>query len=1323
MIEFRTLGGLELRGADGRELGAVLARPKRLALLAYLALSSPRGFQRRDALLALFWPELDDEHARASLRKAVHVLRQALGPGVLIGRGDDDLGLAPGTLWCDAVAFEAALAAGRPVDALELYRGELLPGFFVADAAPELGQWLDGERARLRAKAADAAWALARGEEGARNLTEAAQWARRAQGLAPDDERALRRLVTLLDRVGDRAGALDAYDAFARRLRAEYEVEPSPETQRLVTAVRARTAAGPPSMELAGRAGGVSPIASSTTSPVAASDTPSPTAAVAVPPVQTVREEAEATVPTRVPAPSTPALPGLTLAMARAFAGRYAIEREVARRGAMATVYVARDLRHDRQVAVKVLRPELAAGVGRQRFVREIAVAARLSHPHILTLHDSGEAGGLLYYVMPFIDGETLRDRLERERELPIDDALAIARQAAGALDHAHRHGVVHRDVKPENILLHAGEVLVADFGVAHAVRAAVTDSGAGDGTGGRLTATGFTVGTPGYMSPEQASGDRSVDGRADVYALGCVLYEMLTGEPPFTGPTPHAVLARHAADPVPSVRVVRPEVPVKVEAALFKALAKAPGDRFTTAQEFAAALQGTIRSGGGIPKGTSLAEGEPPTGPLPGEPDVRPASAVVRRAWRPPRFGGTRGRRLTMLVALLAAAGALAYAIIALRKPVAAAAAPRWILVADFEHPPGDRTLGLAVRELVSATLEESRAFATVPQDQVQRARQASLMPDTALLTGQRARHIAYRSAVRTVVDGRIDRIGEGRYSIVMRAVDVEDGRSVASATEEGTEATMIATVRRLANRIGSQLGPRRDSTPVRAPGSEGITPSFEAYRRWVEATEWHMRGDYSRAARMSREAVRLDPEFAAAWLRLAVQYSNLGFEDSARLAFLEARRFADRLTPSDRYRVEANLIAIDSGDKTAVVETYNRLIEADPTNAWAYASRGSELRHLGRYDEAVDSFRRAVSVGPFEPAPLYLSGLVLTLAPLGRIDEARAVNERLHGSLKRAHALIIAVSAADWAEAETLATTLLADPTLSTQRRQFAAMTIASVRASRGQVSAAEQSLHDAAVLTTASRAGCCDNAPKMAQLLLRVASGRRSGDRRLWAPGDTTPLGLLARGLRSALDGDTASARRELRALHARRIAESDPIRRDGSLLEAGIAAHGAEWREVIRLVGSSAWRGEPGRGGGLNLRRWLAADAYERLGRSDSAAAYFELLTRATRSTYWEIYSNGLASSFAHRRLALLYTQLGRLADARRHWEVFLGAFTSPDPEFRPMVDDARQQLARLSASLSATCTECAAGVAVASSLDAPTLPGASREQLMERVQAH
>jgi serine/threonine-protein kinase len=290
-----------------------------------------------------------------------------------------------------------------------------------------------------------------------------------------------------------------------------------------------------------------------------------------------------------------------TAALADALAGRYAIEREIAR-GGMATVYLARDLRHDRRVAVKVMRDEVAAAVGAERFLEEIRVTALLQHPHILPLFDSGSQGALLWYVMPFVEGETLRARLTREGRLPLDESVRIACEVAEALEHAHAHGIVHRDVKPENVLLQDGHAIVADFGIALALENA---------GGERLTRTGLTLGTPHYMSPEQAAGERALDARVDIYALGAVLHEMLAGEAPFAASSRQVVLQRLLLEPPPTVLARRTDVPPSLDAAIRRALAKRPNERFPSAASFGSALTGALQR----PPYESTASGEVQSG------------------------------------------------------------------------------------------------------------------------------------------------------------------------------------------------------------------------------------------------------------------------------------------------------------------------------------------------------------------------------------------------------------------------------------------------------------------------------------------------------------------------------------------------------------------------------------------------------------------------------------------------------------------------------------------------------------------------------------
>ena len=470
MVRLRVFGLIELQDANGRYVDAVLAQPKRLAFLVYLA-ASPQRFHRRESLLALFWPELDTARARDALNSTVRFLRRSLGADVIVSRGAEELGVDPARLWCDVSAFRDHVDAARLGDALELYRADLVSGVFPGEGKA-FEEWLDRERTRLRALAAKAARTLAESRERESSFTTAVSIARRAVELSNTDERVVRQLLELLDRLGDRAGALHAYEEFATRLARDVQAEPAPETKALIERIRLRSVAATHGADVTPRA-------------VRAGET------------------------RRI--------------------GAWQIVRELGQ-GGMSTVYLARDLKHDRHVALKTMRPDVGMSLGTERFLREIQITAQLAHPHILPLIDSGAAedtgngrgARILYLVTPYVPGESLRARLARDGRLPLADALRIASEVAEALDYAHRSGIIHRDIKPENILLADGHAIVADFGIARALLASGSRHDDGD--------EALLVGSPPYMSPEAVS-HGAVDARTDVYSLGCVLGEMLTGQ------------------------------------------------------------------------------------------------------------------------------------------------------------------------------------------------------------------------------------------------------------------------------------------------------------------------------------------------------------------------------------------------------------------------------------------------------------------------------------------------------------------------------------------------------------------------------------------------------------------------------------------------------------------------------------------------------------------------------------------------------------------------------------------------------------------------
>jgi serine/threonine-protein kinase len=507
-VRLRTFGGLGL--TDGTEV--VASQRRRLALLALLAVAGERGCAR-DKLMAHLWPESPIDAARHGLQQLLYYLRRQVHGELFLGT--DPVRLNPEAISCDVAEFDEALAAGALSEAVALYRGPFLDGFYLGDS-PTFEDWVEQERARLATAHAAALYRLARQAGAAEQHTlEIAHW-RELVAADPLGERAATGLIRALAAGGDWTSAMQHARTYDARIRAELATPPAADLLALVERLRAEHVLGAPAGPVTGD-GGQEP--------------------------------------------------------------RYRVERELGR-GATATVFLAHDRKHDRPVALKVLNPDLAATLSAKRFRREIAILARLHHPHILPLYDSDEDGR--YFVVPFVAGESLRQHLVREVQLPLETALGIASQVADALGYAHERGFVHRDIKPENVLLQGQHAFVADFGIAQVLEVA---------GGERLSASGVALGTPAYMSPEQGRG-RRLDGRSDVYSLACVLYEMLTGVPPFTGRSPQVILARHDVDPMPPVRTVCPEVPARVEHALVRALAKDPADRWPSAAAFRGALR-----------------------------------------------------------------------------------------------------------------------------------------------------------------------------------------------------------------------------------------------------------------------------------------------------------------------------------------------------------------------------------------------------------------------------------------------------------------------------------------------------------------------------------------------------------------------------------------------------------------------------------------------------------------------------------------------------------------------------------------------------------
>ena len=607
-----------------------------------------------------------------------------------------------------------------------------------------------------------------------------------------------------------------------------------------------------------------------------------------------------------------------------ALTGRYTIEHELGR-GGMATVYLGRDLKHHRAVAIKVLRPELAAVLGPERFVREIEIAAGLTHPHILPLHDSGEADGFLYYVMPYVEGESLRDRLNREKQLPVDDATQIAREVASALAHAHSRDVVHRDIKPENIMLVAGQAVVSDFGIARGI------SKAG---GEKLTATGVSVGTPIYMSPEQAAGGGGgqLDGRSDIYSLGCVLYEMLAGQPPFTGPTAESVLHQHLVADPPHITAIRGAVPSSVEAMVRRALAKAPADRFTTAAQFADALAAaavTVR--------------EPTSGPPP------------------------TPRRVRRGVAIAALVGAVIV--------VAALAARRW-LAGSKETA----VQSLAVLPLADLSMDSTRGyFADAMTDlmitHLARSPYLRVTSRTSTLRyrgGQKSiPEIGRELNVDLVVEGSVVRDGQ-RVRITAQLIRAPTDEHVWANTFERDFSHVLALQEDVAKAIAEQIGVKL--APWHTAAAPGENPQAqEAYLRGIY---YYGMGDMMKSAQALERAVMLDPDHALAYAALARTYYFIAFfgDLPPKEAFERMEQAATKAVDKDPTLASAHgslaLVKLHRDwDWAGAEQHFRHALELNPSNADIHHDYAHLLLVMRRDRESVAETERAVALDPFNP------------------------------------------------------------------------------------------------------------------------------------------------------------------------------------------------------------------------------------------------------------------------------------------------------------------------------------------------------------------
>jgi serine/threonine-protein kinase len=980
-------------------------------------------------------------------------------------------------------------------------------------------------------------------------------------------------------------------------------------------------------------------------------------------------------------------LPNLLPRLQAHLADRYRLERELGR-GGMATVYLARDLKHDRPVALKVLRPELAASLGAERFLLEIRVTARLQHAHILPLLDSGvlETGpgrSLPFYVMPYVEGESLRDRLRRETQLPLDEAVRIAAEVGGALGYAHGQGVVHRDVKPENILLSGDQAIVADFGIARAASLA---------RGERLTETGLALGTPHYMSPEQVAGDREVDARADVYALGCVLYEMLAGEPPFTGPTAQAVAARALTEAAPLIRRSRPTAPEAIERIIDRALAKLPADRFPTGAEFGAAL-------------SRAAAAPSPT---------LPASNVSRRR----RWGIALGALVL---------GAAAVALLRFRPPSGIIASASSIAVLPFTPSSTDTALSRLGRDLVftlSAELDGLGGIRVVDAHSVL----AHIRPDE--LAAEDLPALARRFGAGSLVQGSLVRVGPGvRLDLALIAADsgaAPLARATVTAPPDSVAVLTDSAARALLVQIWS-----RGSPPT--PSLDGAlrTRSVPALRAFLQGEGEITGGQWEAAALSYQRAMEADPTFWLAYARhvYARHWSLLEPGDSV----VELLRRSRAELP-ERERLSTEAIILEGQDSIArSLERARAAGERYPDSWFGWLIDGDELLHYGpvlghTLDESRAAFERAIALNPrLIPAWEHLMPVALrqgdtaattrALEALDRLDAGPTLTADGYGNRMLQYRFLRAIQRGDSALADALTDSVARDPAPAavgdgsfydayrfgwyarqirvsrqalaggghSERQRALARLQALSWAGRGAWDSALVSFDRSASAGTDSAAALTAYSLAALGAWLDALDPREAAVRRQAATGAAGD-GPTGRAELAWLDGVVAAARRDRRALVEARAA----LRRSGDAtwgaldrsLGAMDAALGGDTREAGTAMAALVWE-QAALGdrdfashplavplNRLAAARWLAA--------SGDAEQALRLLRWADAAFFLHpstVYSLMLAA-LADLERARIEDRLGHPALAAGYYRAFLRRYDRPVARHLALVEEAR-----------------------------------------------
>src|SRR5881396_1136003 len=1013
----------------------------------------------------------------------------------------------------------------------------------------------------------------------------------------------------------------------------------------------------------------------------------------------------------------------------------------------MSRVFLAQEVRLGRQVVVKVLPPEMAAGVSAERFEREIRLAAALQHPHIVPLLTAGSQGDLLYYVMPHIAGESLRARIAHERELPVGDTVRILRDVSDALAYAHGHGIVHRDVKPDNVLLSGKHALVTDFGVAKAV-----SSSSGAAT---LTSLGMALGTPAYMAPEQAAGDPNVDHRADLYAVGALGYELLTGRSPFGGLSPQGMLAAQVTTTPDPVTQHRDSVPPALANLIMRCLAKHPADRPQSAEELVSQLESMATPTGGmtpeltagISSGTAAAirRGHPARvaalyalaaiGALTldyllvhflGLPDWFLLGVVAlvaaglpimlwtglmerRRAlasgtgqaalpagvdrwftWRRALWGGAAGfGLLTLVTAVYMALRALGIGPVGTLVASGVLAERDRLVLADFENRTTDSTLGPSLTEALRVDLAQSPVVrlldaAAVGQALGRMGRKPGTALDLAL-----ARELAQREGAKAVVHGQVDAVGRG-YVLSAELVSAADGAQLVALRENAKDdGAIIEAVDRLSGKLRERIGESLKTIRASEPLEQVTTGSLEALRKYSQALRANDAGETDRAVALLGDAIALDTTFAMAYRKLAVVLTNSHAAPSrVAEAATKAFRHRDRLTPLERYLADGFYYYRAEFDLSKVESAYRSALELDPENYVALNNLALALTTTRRFAEAESLTLRGIAVVP--NATLYVNATQAQIGQ-GKLAEAARTVESFAGKAPQnplAFYLRAGLAGArrDFDSAEAIVRAeaqLVPDPALQEQT----AYVLAHLSLVRGRLADAER--HAQTALDLSEQRGLPGSSVGYAVMLSMIELHYRN------AP--DAARRLVEEALRRHPLASIPAADRPYLLL-AWFYAEAGPPERARQLLAEYDATvpDAFRRRQPFRHAAAAAVALAEGRVQDAisGYRAWYADDNCAVCGLFELGRAYERAGERDSALAVYEraVTTPGLVRLFeepatlgpTYKRLGELYEERGQLDKARDYYGRFVDLWKNADPELQPMVRDVKRRLARLTA---------------------------------------